>query len=100
MLRRAYDWCIDAAYKPYALWLMGLVSFLESSFFPVPPHVMLVPMSLARPNSAWTYAPVRTLAPLAGGVRGYGVAALLYHSLRHWLLSFYRRGDKGHPFPD
>src|SRR6266404_5004531 len=37
MLRRAYDWCIDAAYKPYALWLMGLVSFLESSFFPVPP---------------------------------------------------------------
>jgi membrane protein YqaA with SNARE-associated domain len=51
MLRRAYDWCIDAAYKPYALWLMGLVSFVESSFFPAPPDVMLIPMSLARPRA-------------------------------------------------
>ena len=46
MLRRIYDWCIDAAHKPYALWIMGAVSFAESSFFPVPPDVMLLPMSL------------------------------------------------------
>ena len=56
MLRRIYDWCIDAAHKPYALWIMGAVAFAESSFFPVPPDVMLIPMSLARPQRAWLYA--------------------------------------------
>jgi membrane protein YqaA with SNARE-associated domain len=50
MLRRIYDWCIDAADKPYALWILGAVSFAESSFFPVPPDIMLLPMSLARPR--------------------------------------------------
>jgi hypothetical protein len=52
MLRRLYDWCIAAADKPYATWLMGIVSFVESSFFPVPPDAMLIPMSLARPDKA------------------------------------------------
>ena len=56
MLRRIYDWCIDAAHKPYALWIMGAVAFAESSFFPVPPDMMLIPMSLARPQRAWLYA--------------------------------------------
>ena len=60
MLRRIYDWCIDAAHKPYALWIMGAVAFAESSFFPVPPDVMLLPMSLARPQRAWLYAGVCT----------------------------------------
>ena len=49
LLRRLYDWCIDAAHKPHAMWTMGAVSFAESSFFPVPPDVMLIPMALARP---------------------------------------------------
>ena len=52
MLRRLYDWCINTAGKPYASWLMGIVSFAESSFFPVPPDVMMIPMSLARPDRA------------------------------------------------
>jgi membrane protein YqaA with SNARE-associated domain len=98
MLRRAYDWCIDAAYKPYALWLMGLVSFVESSFFPVPPDVMLIPMSLARPKKAWTYATLCTLTSVAGGVLGYGIGALLYDSVGHWLISFYGLGDKVEAF--
>ena len=48
MLRRIYDWCIDAADKPHALWILGAVAFAESSFFPIPPDIMLLPMSLAR----------------------------------------------------
>jgi len=52
MLRRIYDWCIDAAHKPHASWIMAAVAFAESSFFPVPPDVMLIPMSLARPSRA------------------------------------------------
>ena len=50
MLRRLYDWCIASADKPYAVWILGLVSFAESSFFPVPPDVMLIPMALAQPR--------------------------------------------------
>src|SRR5499427_871699 len=98
MLRRAYDWCIAAAHKPYALWLMGFVSFVESSFFPVPPDVMLIPMSLAQPKRAWTYATVCTLTSVAGGVLGYGIGALLYDSVGHWLISFYGLGDKVEAF--
>jgi membrane protein YqaA with SNARE-associated domain len=98
MLRRAYDWCIAAAHKPYALWLMGFVSFVESSFFPVPPDVMLIPMSLAQPKRAWTYATVCTLTSVAGGVLGYGIGALLYDSVGHWLISLYGYGDKVEAF--
>src|ERR1700721_646601 len=94
MLRRVYDWCIEAAHKPYALWLMGAVSFAESSFFPIPPDTMLIPMSLARPERAWTYATVCTLTSVAGGVLGYGIGAWLYHTVGHWLIHLYGYGDK------
>ena len=68
MLRRIYDWCIDAAHKPYALWIMGAVSFAESSFFPVPPDVMLIPMVLSRREMAWWYATIATVASVLGGL--------------------------------
>jgi membrane protein YqaA with SNARE-associated domain len=100
MLRSAYDWCIAAAHKPYALWLMGFVSFVESSFFPIPPDVMLIPMSLARPEKAWTYATVCTLTSVAGGALGYAIGALLYDSVGHWLISLYGYGDKVEAFRD
>jgi len=98
MLRRVYDWCIAAAYKPYALWLMGLVSFVESSFFPIPPDTMLIPMSLARPEKAWSYATVCTLTSVAGGVLGYVIGAYLYDTVGHWLISLYGYGDKVEAF--
>ncbi|MBN9580407.1 MAG: DedA family protein [Afipia sp.] len=98
MLRRMYDWCIAAADKPYALWLMGMVSFAESSFFPIPPDVMLVPMSLARPQKAWLYATVCTVTSVAGGVVGYAIGALLYDSLGQWLINLYGYGDKVEAF--
>jgi membrane protein YqaA with SNARE-associated domain len=98
MLRRIYDWCIDAAHKPYALWIMAAVAFAESSFFPVPPDVMLIPMSLARPARAWLYASVCTAASVLGGLLGYAIGALLYDSIGHWLISFYGLGDKVEAF--
>jgi membrane protein YqaA with SNARE-associated domain len=94
MLKRIYDWCIDAAHKPYALWIMGAVAFAESSFFPVPPDVMLIPMSLARPQRAWLYAAVCTVASVVGGILGYAIGALLYDSLGHWLINFYGLAGK------
>jgi membrane protein YqaA with SNARE-associated domain len=98
MLRRIYDWCIAAAEKPYALWLMGAVSFAESSFFPVPPDVMLIPMSLARPQRAWLYALICTVTSVAGGIVGYAIGALLYDSVGQWLINLYGYGDKVEAF--
>ena len=98
MLRRIYDWCINAAGKPYATWLMGFISFIESSFFPIPPDTMLVPMALARPDRAWFFAHVCTLTSVAGGVLGYYIGAALYDTIGHWLISLYGYGDKVEAF--
>lgn len=93
MLRRLYNWCIDAAGKPYASWIMGVVSFAESSFFPVPPDVMLVPMSLARPDRAYFYATLCTVTSVAGGLLGYFIGAYLYESIGLWLIHLYGYGS-------
>ena len=98
MLRRLYDWCIAAAEKPYASWLMGIVAFVESSFFPVPPDAMLIPMSLARPDKAWFYATLCTLASVAGGVLGYIIGAMLYDSVGLWLMKLYGLTDQVETF--
>ena len=94
MLRRLYDWCIAAAGKPHASWIMGFVSFVESSFFPIPPDAMLIPMSLARPDRAYFYAAVCTVSSVAGGVLGYAIGYFLYESLGLWLMQLYGYGSK------
>ena len=98
MLKRIYDWCIAAADKPYALWIMAAVSFAESSFFPSPPDVMLLPMSLARPQRAWFFAAVCTVSSVAGGMLGYAIGALLYDSVGLWLMQIYNLTDKVETF--
>jgi membrane protein YqaA with SNARE-associated domain len=98
MLRRIYDWCIEAAGKPHATWLLGAVSFAESSFFPVPPDVMLVPMSLARPDKAFYYAAVCTITSVAGGVLGYLIGALLYDTVGAWVIELYGLSHKVEAF--
>lgn len=94
MLRRLYDWCIEAAEKPYASWILGAVSFAESSFFPAPPDVMLIPMALARPERAWFYATLCTITSVAGGLLGYLIGSALYDTIGHWLIHLYGYGDK------
>jgi membrane protein YqaA with SNARE-associated domain len=70
------------------------VAFAESSFFPVPPDVMLIPMSLARPQRAWVYAAICTATSVLGGLLGYAIGALLFDSVGHWLIQVYGLGDK------
>src|SRR3974377_1552369 len=98
MLRRIYDWCVDAADKPHAVWILGGVAFAESSFFSFPPDIMLLPMSLAQPKRAWLYASVCTVASVLGGILGYAIGALLYDSLGHWLIEVYHLSDKVEAF--
>ncbi|MEZ5788877.1 MAG: YqaA family protein [Xanthobacteraceae bacterium] len=98
MLRKLYDWCINAAGKPHATWVLSAVSFTESSFFPVPPDIMLVPMALARPDRAYYYAMVCTIASVLGGILGYVIGHYLYDSVGLWLISLYGYGDKVEAF--
>ena len=94
MIRRMYDWCVAAAYRPAAAWIMGIVSFIESSFFPIPPDAMLIPMSLARPDRAYFYAFICTWTSVAGAVFGYAIGALLFDSVGQWVISAYGLSDK------
>jgi membrane protein YqaA with SNARE-associated domain len=98
MLRKVYDWCIASAGRPHATWIMGAVSFAESSFFPIPPDAMLIPMLLARPDRAWRYAAVCTLTSVAGGLLGYFIGAVLYDTIGHWLITLYGLGGKVETF--
>lgn len=94
LIRRLYDWCLSAAYKPHAMWTMSAVAFAESSFFPVPPDFMLIPMALARPDRAYVMAVWCTAASVTGGLLGYAIGALLYDSVGAWLIQLYGYGDK------
>ena len=98
MLRRLYDYFIAASGKRHALWTMGALSFTESSVSPIPPDVMLIPMSLAHPRRAWYYASVCTLASVVGGLVGYAIGALLYESVGQWLIGLYGYDDKVESF--
>jgi len=93
-LRRIYDWCVETAGKRYAVWVMGGISFAESSFFPVPPDVMLIPMSLARPDRAYLFALWCTITSVLGGIVGNAIGYLLYDTVGQWVIHIYGYADK------
>jgi membrane protein YqaA with SNARE-associated domain len=89
MFRGLYEWTLRLANHRHAIRSMAAVSFAESSFFPIPPDVMLVPMILARRDQAWLIATVCTITSVAGGVFGYAIGYFLYDSVGQWLISVY-----------
>ena len=94
MFKRLYDWTIGMAESPRAPQALAAVSFAESSFFPVPPDVMQIPMSIARPERSLRYAAVSTVASVAGALLGYVIGAVLYQAIGVPLLSLYGYEDK------
>jgi len=88
-MKRLYRWTLALADKPFAPWALGIIAFMESSFFPVPPDVILVPMSLARPRRAWLYAAICTFGSVTGALLGYAIGALLYSTIGLWLIHLY-----------
>jgi len=93
MLRKLYDKVIALSESRHALPTLAAVSFAESSFFPIPPDVILVPMALAQPHKARLYALVCTIASVLGGLVGYAIGALLFDTVGKWLISAYGYGD-------
>lgn len=89
MMRRLYDWMMGLAASRRAPVALGVVSFVESSFFPIPPDVMLVPMVLARREKAWWYATLATITSVLGGLLGYWIGYTLYDSVGVPILKFY-----------
>ena len=98
MIRRLYEWILALAAKPSAPYALGAVAFAESSFFPVPPDAMLVPMAVSRPDRVWLYATIATVASVLGGLVGYAIGALLFDSVGQWLFSLYGLADKAATF--
>lgn len=88
-LRPIYDWTLALAAHPKAVWMLALVAFAESSFFPIPPDVMLIPMIIATPRRAFWLAFVCTAASVAGGLFGYFIGAQLFGFVGEPLLAFY-----------
>ncbi len=71
----------------YAIYCLAVVSFSESSFFLIPPDVMLAPMTLAKPNKAWFYAGITTISSVLGGLLGYFIGSFAFQYIEPWLLS-------------
>jgi membrane protein YqaA with SNARE-associated domain len=89
MLRRLYDWTMALAARPRAEWALVGVAFAESSFFPIPPDILLIPMVLARRAKAWRYAVIATASSVIGGLAGYLIGAFLFEEIGRPLLEFY-----------
>ena len=86
MLRKLYDWVLSMAHHRHALWVLAFVSFIESSVFPIPPDVLMIPMILAAPNRAWLIATVALVASVVGGMLGYAIGAFAFESIGRPIL--------------
>ncbi len=93
MLRGLYNWTLSLAQSPYALWALAIVAFVESSFFPIPPDVLMIPMIIARPSRAFVIAGVATVASVLGGMFGYYIGFALMETVGQPILDFYGKGD-------
>lgn len=92
MLRALYDWTMAQATHPRALWILAFVAFVESSVFPIPPDVLMIPMILARPKQAWLIALVALVASVAGGILGYVIGAFAFDQIGAPVLAAMGKG--------
>jgi membrane protein YqaA with SNARE-associated domain len=93
MLRKVYDWTLHLAESRHALWALAFVAFVESSVFPIPPDIIMIPLIIARPNRAFTIATVALVASVLGGILGYFIGWGLYESVGKPVLEFYGKAD-------
>jgi membrane protein YqaA with SNARE-associated domain len=94
MFRPLYDWVLRMAEHRHANRALAAVSFAESSFFPIPPDVMMIPMILARRDKAFLIATICTIASVAGGIFGYAIGYFLFDTVGQWVVNLYHLEDK------
>ena len=100
MLQRLYQWTMSLADHPRALWVLAVVAFVESSVFPIPPDVLMIPMILARPSRAWLIALVATVSSVLGGMLGYAIGYFFFETLGQPILSALGKADAMAAFND
>ena len=88
-LKRTYNWTLEKAQHKNAKWYLSLISFAESSFFPIPPDILLIPMALASKANALFYAFICTLFSVLGGILGYVIGYFFYNSVGIYIVDFY-----------
>ena len=94
MLRRLYDWVLHWAETPYSTWALFILAFAESSFFPVPPDVLLIALAVAKPKKAFKYALVCSIGSVLGGSLGYLIGDQFMAAIGQKIVHFYGFEDK------
>ena len=94
MIRSLYLWTLRMAEHRHALWVLAFVAFLESSVFPIPPDILMIPMIIAAPRRAFVIAGVATVSSVLGGMFGYWIGAVLFDSIGQPILALY--GQEAH----
>lgn len=89
VMRHLYDWTMNLASGPKAVWALCAIAFIESSFFPIPPDLLLIPLILARRTAAFRIAALTTISSVLGGAFGYAIGYFLYQSVGIPVLDFY-----------
>ena len=92
-IRKLYNWTLNKSGHKNASWFLSIVAFAESSFFPIPPDVLLIPMVLANRLRAWFYAFICTLSSVIGGIVGYLIGFLFYSNVGSLIVNLYGLSD-------
>jgi len=100
MIRSLYDWTMRLGESRYALYALAVIAFVESSVFPIPPDVLLIPMVIALPRRAFLIAFVATVSSVLGGMFGYYIGAVLFDSIGQPLLEFYGKAAQFDQFKE
>ena len=89
LLRKLYDWTLEKSKDPKAPWFLAIISFSESSFFPIPPDIILIPMVVAKRAKAWFFAFICTISSVLGGVAGYLIGYFFYLTIGEFIIELY-----------
>ena len=88
MLRKTYDWVLHWAHTPYGVWALFILAFAESSFFPIPPDVLLIALALSIPSKALYFAAICSVASILGGMAGYGIGWGLWELVQNLFFDY------------
>jgi len=93
VLRRLYDWTLSLAGRPTAEWWLAVIAFVESSVFLVPADILFIPMGIVRPERAYRYALIATVASVLGGIAGWALGYFAFETIAKPILAFYGKLD-------
>jgi len=89
LFRKLYDWTLEKSKDPKAPWFLAIISFVESSFFPIPPDIILIPMVITKRAKAWFFAFICTISSVLGGVAGYFIGYFFYLTIGEFIIELY-----------